>query len=365
MRAPQEGKYHLRRSASRWLQPPCLEPETITPGVRVFDFTRGETVELTRIEGGNPDLLADNRRVLKLGLTIRPFDETDFMLRADYTRTHLRDEIANFPSPTPEIEAAFPGRFVRDASDRLIQVDVRPVNFARHDRDELRWGFNYSRALRNNRALSAGGAEGRAQFGRPGAEERPPGDGGRARGGRAFGGWGGSGRGGGNLQLAVFHTWRLQDEVLVRAAFPLLALLDGASGSMSPRHLVDLQAGVSRNGLGGRLTARWQQGSRLESALGGAGLRFSDLTTVNLRLFADLGGRPRARRNPWMRGARVSLSVDNLFDEQVDVREPTGLVPINFQPDLLDPLGRTVRLSVRQVFLPRRGVPPPGARDRN
>jgi hypothetical protein len=42
------------------------------------------------------------------------------------------------------------------------------------------------------------------------------------------------------------------------------------------------------------------------------------------------------------------------------VRDPTGAVPINFQPDLLDPLGRTLRLSVRKVFLPPRAVPPPG-----
>ena len=100
----------------------------------------------------------------------------------------------------------------------------------------------------------------------------------------------------------------------------------------------------------------------MDSAFGGGGLRFSDLTTVDVRLFADLGARPEARRNPWMRGARISLAVDNLFDAQVNVRDPAGVVPINFQPDLLDPLGRTVRLSLRKVFLPPRAVPPPGGR---
>jgi hypothetical protein len=29
------------------------DPNIVTPNVRVFDFTRGETVDVTRIEGGN------------------------------------------------------------------------------------------------------------------------------------------------------------------------------------------------------------------------------------------------------------------------------------------------------------------------
>ena len=144
-------------------------PETVTPAVRVFDFTRGETVEVTQISGGNPALLADSRRVWKVGLTLRPFDEADFVLRADYTRTRLRDEIAGFPAATPEIEAAFPDRFLRDASGRLTQVDIRPVNFARHDREELRWGFNYSRPLGNTRGPGGGEARGpRDAAGAPG-----------------------------------------------------------------------------------------------------------------------------------------------------------------------------------------------------
>ena len=59
---------------------------------------------------------------------------------------------------------------------------------------------------------------------------------------------------------------------------------------------------------------------------------------------------------PWMRGARVSLSVENLFDERLDVRDATGAVPISYQPDLLDPQGRVVQLSFRKLFLPPRAV---------
>jgi hypothetical protein len=34
------------------------------------------------------------------------------------------------------------------------------------------------------------------------------------------------------------------------------------------------------------------------------------------------------------------------------VRDAAGNVPRNFQPDLLDPLGRTIKISFRKLFLP-------------
>ena len=149
--------------------------------------------------------------------------------------------------------------------------------------------------------------------------------------------------------------------MLIRPGVPVLDLLEGSTLSQtggSPRHQIDVQAGVSRNGLGARLNARWREGSEVDGGPFGESLRFSDLTTVGLRLFADLGMQPMARDNPWMRGARVTLNVDNLFDERIRVRDEAGLTPLNFQPDLVDPLGRTVRLSFRKIFLPRRAVPP-------
>jgi len=93
-------------------------PVLATPNVRVFDFTRGETVDVTRIEGGNPVLLADNRRVFKLGLNARPWSETDLSFTANYTNTRIRNSISSLPAITAEIEAAFPERFERDAGGR-------------------------------------------------------------------------------------------------------------------------------------------------------------------------------------------------------------------------------------------------------
>ncbi|MBA3898074.1 MAG: TonB-dependent receptor, partial [Sphingomonadaceae bacterium] len=122
-------------------------PLIATPNVRVFDVARGETVDITEIDGGNRALLADNRRVFKLGATLKPFTKTDLTLRADYTSERVKSAIASFPAITPAIEAAFPDRFTRDANGRLTRLDNRPVNFAETASDQLRWGLNFSQAI--------------------------------------------------------------------------------------------------------------------------------------------------------------------------------------------------------------------------
>ena len=53
---------------------------------------------------------------------------------------------------------------------------------------------------------------------------------------------------------------------------------------------------------------------------------------------------------PFLRGTRVTLSIDNLFDAHPEVRDAFGDTPISYQPDLLDPVGRSVRISLRKQF---------------
>ncbi len=375
------------------------DPTVLTPNVRVFDFARGTTVDVTRVEGGNPGLIGDNRRVFKLGVTAKPFSEMDLSITANYTDTRILNPIASFPTATPEIEAAFPDRFVRDAGGRLVQIDSRPVNFARSDRQELRWGINFSKSLDPQpppggwRALrrqqggetpAAPGSQGAAPTsGAPGAtgeitpqerearraarrEARGTGGGGAGQGsagfgagGRGFGGGGFGGGRGGRMQFALYHTWRLEDEILIREGVPVLDLLNGSAvGNAGGRaeHEIEAQAGYFRNGYGARLSANWQSGTFVRGGPPGAGrtdedLNFSSLMTVNLRLFAELGQqRSLVLKYPWLRGTRVSLVVDNLFDERLDVTNGAGETPLGYQPALLDPLGRSVRISVRKLF---------------
>ncbi|MFZ3008725.1 MAG: hypothetical protein WA047_21380, partial [Phenylobacterium sp.] len=134
----------LLASVNRTDQAPTInqlgDPVVATPGVRVFDLSRGETVDVTRVTGGSPNLTGGQREVLKLGATYKPFDETNLTFQANYVSSRTQDVVAAFPSASTQVEAAFPGRFVRDASGALVQIDARPVNFARQARDELRYG---------------------------------------------------------------------------------------------------------------------------------------------------------------------------------------------------------------------------------
>jgi outer membrane receptor protein involved in Fe transport len=80
-------------------------------------------------------------------------------------------------------------------------------------------------------------------------------------------------------------------------------------------------------------------------------LTFSDLTTINLRLFANLGQIPQvARKHPFFRGARLTVSVYNVFDQRLRVRDPNGFTPLGYEPALLDPPGRQFAIAFRKLF---------------
>ncbi|MDB5456881.1 MAG: TonB-dependent receptor, partial [Caulobacter sp.] len=177
--------------------------------------------------------------------------------------------------------------------------------------------------------------------------------------GGGFGGGGFGGGGGGRaarLQLAIYHTVHLREQVLIRDGVPALDLLNGdviGSGGGQPRHEIEAQAGLTKNGLGARLSANWRSATHVRGGQGGASsdLDFSDLATLNLRLFADLGARRElVRAHPFLRGSRLNLSVTNLFDSRVEVRDRDGMTPVTYQPDYLDPLGRSIQLSFRKLF---------------
>lgn len=345
-----------------------------TPAVRTFDFTRGETAEIIRIDGGNPALTPDSRQILKFSLGARPLEGVDLDLNAEYTRSRARDPMTTLSFATPDVERAFPSRFVRDPTGRLLSIDARPVNFSSRDRDEMRFTINLSRPWGPQPEMparparggpppvnAAGAAAAAGAMVVPGASGGPaalPFD--PAAMAERFMAFGRRG----SAQFSLVYTHRLKDEVRIAPGLPALDLLDGDTlfdADGSPRHEIELQAGANRDGYGGRMIVKWRDGSRIAGGVSSSGpvdLAFKPLLTVDLRLFADLGLQRFALRNEFVRGARVSLVVENLFDQLPRVRSADGTVPLNYQPALLDPQGRTLRLSFRKLFFP--SFTPPG-----
>jgi hypothetical protein len=357
------------------------DPVLETPGTRIFDFTTGQTVLVTATTGGNPDLQSDRRTVMKLSGNWQPFEKTDLRLRAEYVHQTIERPISNL-TVTPTFEEAFPERFVRDGSGQLVSVDLRPVNFESSRRDTLRVGFDFSKPLKSHRPSQSVIDQMRAQFGGrargqstppeartspagggqtgTSAPGGPPTEGGGFRGG-GFGGRGGGGGGffgGGNrgrLTFSLTDTLTFVDKVKVAPGLPEVDYLHGDAAGESggtPRHSVEAQAGYFNNGLGARLVGNWRSGTRVNT-LTGDDLRFSPLATFDLRMFANPGDIPEiAVKHPWLRGSQVQLRVQNIFNSRPKVHDANGNVPLSYQPDLLDPLGRTIMISFRKLFLP-------------
>ncbi|MGP7795797.1 TonB-dependent receptor [Sphingomonas sp. CLY1604] len=392
-------------------------PVVVTPNVRVFDFVQGQTVTVTTVTGGNPDLQASNRRVTRLGLTLTPWSLKQLSLTVSYTKQDVRDPIGNLSSPTAALAAAFPGRFIRDGGGNLIRVDSRPINFARSENEQIRTTLSFSKPLksrvqreleafragtgpnpfagmqfpgRRDRSGDAAGERRRDdappgdQPPPPGAErpagdapqqgdaprgandggDRGPGDGGgRGFGGGGFGGGGRGGfggRGGGAGQGRIFftltHVWRLRQQTTIADGGPVLDALNGdliGGGSGQARHEFNGTAGITNNGLGAVLKANYVTGSRVNGGTPAnpLPLAFQGLATADLRLFANLEQiLPLVKAHPWVRGTRVQFEVDNILNSRQRVRDATGITPISYQPDYLDPLGRTIKLSIRKLF---------------
>ena len=326
----------------------------VTPAVTYYDFATGQTVEITTTTGGNPFLLAEQRRDLKLGLNWEVPMLEGLRLSVNYNRNKSNDTSNSLPLLTPEIEAAFPGRVTRDANGVLIALDQRPVNFDQVENSQIRWGLNFGKSFgQPDQAGRPGGGPGAGAAGpRGGGGPRAGGRGGRGGGGGPGAMFGG-GPQGGRWSVSLYHTYKLTDTILIRPGVPELDLLDGSatgSGGGSNRHLLELDGGLFYKGLGFRLSGKYDSGSTVTGGTAGD-LNFGDLATFNLRLFADLNQVPKlTEKLPFLKGSRLRLSFDNLFDAQRRITDANGVVPLNYQPGYIDPLGRYIELEWRKTF---------------
>ncbi|HEX7944182.1 MAG TPA: TonB-dependent receptor, partial [Phenylobacterium sp.] len=102
-------------------------PIVVTEAARIFDYATGQTVDVRRLDGGNPDLIGDDRWVTKVGVNWKPIASQNLVFSANYIKSRIDNATETFPAATSEIEAAFPDRFLRNAAGQLVQVDYRPV----------------------------------------------------------------------------------------------------------------------------------------------------------------------------------------------------------------------------------------------
>lgn len=280
----------------------------------VYDYATGQTAFVTVTSGGNPGLRPDSRQLIKLNINYRPFEKHELRLMANYTATRIDDMIATFPIPSPELEAAFPERFTRDAQGRLTAFDTRAVNFAHADTEDLRLGLNYSKVWR--------GAK--------------PGDGSTT------------------LFMALNDRWRLRDEVTIHEGMAPLDRLKGASLGQfggGSRHNVGLTINLGRPGYTLNLGGFWLSPTQVNAGAQTGQLSFKTPPILILGGTLDLGAQKIAKGRPWLKGVKLSASVDNVLDSYAHVRDSQGRTPEAYQKPLMNRgNSRSIKLGLRKQF---------------
>jgi len=300
---------------------------------------------VTVLTGGNQDLVKETQRDIKLSATWElPFMERSNLL-VEYFRNRSSNVSEAFPMLTPAVEAAFPGRVVRDAEGNLTYIDRRAVTFDEEASSRIRWGLNFQGKLGSDQAPS-GPPPGAPGAGKPGqnAAPRPAGPPMMGPGGK-----------GGRWNFSIYHTWRFTDRVTLADGVATFDQLNGEALTAGgvPRHAFEAEGGMFRNGYGLRLKAEWEAPRHVNGsgAPSSSDLRFGSTFDVNLRLFADLGrNEALVAKMPFLKGARVSLVADNLLDSRQKVTDGNGLVPIAYQAAYREPQGRVLGIDLRKMF---------------
>jgi hypothetical protein len=212
-------------------------------------------------------------------------------------------------------------------------------------------------------------AQGAAASGQPTQGQAPQqsaqNGGGERRGGDGARNGGGGGPGaffmnrgrnnGGRWNLSVSDTIELTNTVLIAPGGPSLDQLhgDALSGGGVARNLLTLEGGVFYNGFGVRVSGNYRSGTEVRGTglPGSSDLHFGSLATLDLRVFADLGRQEKlVKEVPFFKNARLSFSVNNLFDARQKVTDQNGDVPLRYQPFLVDPNGRSFQVEFRKMF---------------
>lgn len=282
----------------------------------VFDYTTGRTDVVTLTYGGNPNLLAERKHVRSAGLNVKPFPKREVRVTATYEDTDTRNQTGNIYALTSQFEHLFPDLFVRDSTGDLTAVTFQPINFYRQRQ----------RAL--NIVLNVNGPLGRkpqdSKSGKPG--DRPI-------------LWAGAG-----------PVIRFSDRLQLRPGTPALDLLHGdtVTGGGSSEVTAYYYAGVGYLGNDVSIDGWYQSSGRVRSDDPATDLFFSPVFKLNFH--ASLSVHHFLRNVNWTRHLQLKLDVESLINAREKVHDGNGRMPNRFQPDLLDPIGRTVKLTVRKLF---------------
>ncbi|USI74665.1 TonB-dependent receptor plug domain-containing protein [Sphingomonas morindae] len=284
--------------------------------ITVLDLTTGQSALVVPILGGTPGLRAPRFERRALSLSAGPFGRSAALAGISLQQSEEIDSIGPLPAVTAELERAFADRFQRDAAGRLVALDQRPINLALVSADSL--GTNLSLGVPIGKAMPDGSR--------------------------------------GTLRLTVNNSLQLRSLMTVHPGLPQMDRLAGDGGGAA-RHQLELNLDGQLGRWGLNMAAHWRGGYRVrrENGRNSPGdLRIAALGTVDLRLNYRL---ERALRRKGEGGSArragnllFDLEIANLFDARPAARLEDGAPAPGYGHDDQDPLGRTIRLSVKGRF---------------
>ncbi|MGU3392054.1 TonB-dependent receptor [Sphingomonas sp. M1A8_2b] len=317
--------------------PPAIalltNPTVTTPNTPFFDFTTGTSVLVTTIAGGNPSLAPERRRIATLGVAVSPIRKTDLRLSVNYLETRIANQTATLGSATPAFQTAFSGAFQRNAAGQLVSADLRPVNIAREREKKMQVTLSLSTPIGRAPKPPTPPVAAATTTAKESATPPPPPPKPRPQ-----------------IYVSMTTTWRLDDRLALRNDLPALDLLDGDTLTGTggrPRWESELNLGGSLGPASIGVYGRLQGPTRIRSDLAASDLRFSGRTW--LVPYGSLKVDQMVKR-PWARNTTVQLTIENLLNDRIGVRDRLGRTPNRFQGAYIDPLGRSIRLGLRKLF---------------
>jgi len=293
-------------------------PQIYGHPVVIFDFAKGEAVQVLPILGGNPDLRHESSKTVSLSMSAGPFKPAQLFINLAYRRTKSKDEIASLTEATPAIEAAFPDRFMRDDGGRLTAIDKRPLNAALTLSETLSTNITADFPLPWKRQVEVQ-----------------------------------------RLQVNLNHIYRLADRSWFGPGAPVVDRISGIGGGRS-RQVLLLGAETRFGRWAVKGTGRWQSRYSLRrySQPSPDDLEVSAISALDLGIAYTLKPRSNSQNRTADEtnqgrvsgGAQIRLEVQNLFDARPGGVLLDGRAAPGFGRDDRDALGRTVRLQLAKRF---------------
>ena len=302
-----------------------------------------------------------------MGATFAPLQIEGLNLSLTYARNKTEDYIGSIGVNTRAAETAFSSRYQRNSAGTLIGQDTRALNLGDRTTETVSFGLSYSRnfgqAPQFLRDIVS--KVQKAQDENPDATTLP---GGLPPGITPPPGFkpppGGSPPDfnqlmqaakipGGRWNIGLNYAYTLDDTLILKNSGVKLDLLDGGAldTEMGRRHRLTLDGGINYRGIGGRLAAIWKGESEIATGYGAERLFVDDQATLDLSLFATTDLMPQLNMAvPFLNGAQIRFEINNLTDSERKVTNSAGLIPTAYQSELLEPEGRSYKLSLKKQF---------------